>query len=400
MNSPFISLALLGTSFLLHAGEKDGNVDKLNAAFQQLDSFSASYQATTETGKTADFFHGADFESGWAYAIIEGRDKDGTTVMRNEQWATADGTFLMKNDGQVIVFDGFAEEIARIDTLRKLLGVSPDLGPMKIYPFCDLSPTEVSISIGTRTKGPMWLTELEDPIKSDETSVTFQTDDDGTVVINRTNGLIQSKTFKLPNGIREMHLVDWKKNPGSKAISGGLKVNLEDARRESISTMGIGRQMFFALLRGIIRETEKIEDIRKELPEFLKIREEGLVEYLRKEPLNGVGFVKRDVLYPAFENLIQKLSETAAKQGKDVNVFDELARDLKFQQKVSGILADILIRNTPAAKREEFLLDALGQKLTAKGKEQEKTLKAVEAFVERAYFRVRIERSLQEFLGN
>ena len=294
------SFALIGGSG--YAGELEEKISSLRKNYDALEGYWAMYDARTETGKTTTFEQGADFASGWAFVRIELRDAGGKHITSNEQWATKEGDYVIRNDDQVLVFTGLNEMGERCDQLRKVFKRNGEISPMRVAPNCYLTETGVTSvvgGVGFSTAGRDWFSGIEDLISATETEITLNWGEHGTIILDPSSGLLISQVITLDKGKREMKRTDWQKNPGEKMISTRMNINLNDAGKSALVELGMGRKMLGAILQSLIKEVGKEPQLGNDLQEFLNEREDAVTGFLDQEILKGAPFPNDEFLFKA-----------------------------------------------------------------------------------------------------
>ncbi len=204
-------------------------IQELRANFDQLEGYQATYESKTETGKTATLRQGDDYESGWAYTISELRDSDGTPLGRQETWSTGGDQYLVKSGEEFYQFNGILRLIEQVQQFTRALKLDPSLPKFNRFSSSHLTSTHVFFGILVSSRGPAWLTNIERLVSATDKEVTLDWGELGNITVDRQSGLLTSQTIKVKEGVREMKLTKWVKNPGKEPIAALMKLDPEKA---------------------------------------------------------------------------------------------------------------------------------------------------------------------------
>ncbi|YCM43074.1 hypothetical protein V2O64_17335 [Verrucomicrobiaceae bacterium 227] len=382
-----------------HAGELEDQIAVLRTNYESLEGYWAKYEARTETGKNATFEQGADFASGWAFVRLELRDPLGKVVESNEQWSTGEGDYIMRRNGDVLVFTGLGSLGDRFNKLRQLFKKDEKIAPMNMAPNCHLTKTGVNSAIGFSTKGLEWFSNVVGLLDTDEKTTTLNWGEHGTIVLDQTSGLLLSQTIQLEDGAREMKQVDWKKNPGAKMISSRMTINLDGANKKELAGQGMGRKMLGTLLQELINGTDKNPALGNDLQEFMDERQDAINDYLSEEVLEGVPFPKKEALFNLIENFSVKALEKLEQDGKAIPE-EQLFQHAGFQKTLVTILAEGLRKQAKGINREKHVEDALAGPLVAESETAKAAKTLIEDSIEKAYFHHKLSKALEAYKLN
>ncbi|MFT6864607.1 MAG: hypothetical protein ACJAVK_003175, partial [Akkermansiaceae bacterium] len=183
-------LLLFVLSSFCRADELSDTLEQLEASSQKLKGYEASYQLTTEKGKTGTVDLGVDSQSGWGYLIFTLKDEKGEISQQGEQWITAEGLLVMKSRDQLVVFEG-AEVLKRMNNLLRIFNANPTEIEARFAPRCSLTKERFEMTIGASSSGIALLEDAQKLLGKTEKEVTLALGPDyGVVTVDPNNSII------------------------------------------------------------------------------------------------------------------------------------------------------------------------------------------------------------------
>jgi len=386
----FVSLAIAGAAPL------EEEVVKLVANYDKLEGYQATYEAMTQDGKKGIFEVGIDFKSGWAYVTADLRERDGKVIQRSRQWATGDGQFVMAVNNEVTVYKGFGNLGSRFEELANLLNKDDKARPVRLVLSAHLTKAGAATAIGVGIGRPDWLKNLKAIQANDEKQVQFDWGEGGLITVDRETGLLLGQEIEVEGGKRTVQVVEWKKNPGAKAISSRMQVPLEDAPRRDLAETGMSKQLLRKVFQEFVMESGRNEKL--DIKPYLAEIEDDFVTFLEGEKLDGAPFGNEKKLFTFIDQFVQKIQAMAEKKGQEIEAI-AIFRDARFRNLLETQATGILRAKAPGRVKELVLRDLLGGELKSEGRQSEVLARrAVEDFLERSYFRARVRKSIQNYL--
>lgn len=387
---------LVAFTLAAFAQDLEKSLDELQAQHRKLEGYLATYKSVSEKGKQALIETGIDHKSGWAFVQISFKDAEGTATGNIEMWVTEDGDYIVKEDENIARFEGFGKLAARLEELRLIISKDGEVSPSSIAIVVLLEEKNIDCGISFSTRAPRWLTGPEKLLQANDDEVTVSWENYGKITIDRTSGLIKLQELELEGGKRTLKLVDWKKNPGAKAVSERMNIPLEAAIRKNIGDSGLSQKLIRGVFQQLLEETAKLDEGGKDYEEFLAKLEDKFVTYLEGESLGRVPFFKQELSFIAIDHFVEKVQALAVDKGQEIEAA-AIFGDARFRNKFENDFASGLIKRAPEKMKPFFLNDLLGGELKVNGRKQIEARKQTEKFLEKAYYRARIRSDIKDY---
>jgi hypothetical protein len=123
--------------------------------------------------------------------------------------------------------------------------------------------------------------------------VEFDWGELGLITLDRKTGLLMAQEIAMAEGKRTVELIEWKKNPGAKAISSRMQLPFKDAPRRDLVETGMSKQLLRWVFQELVTESGKNKNL--EIKPYLAEIEDGFVTFLQKEKLEAIPFGDRSV---------------------------------------------------------------------------------------------------------
>ena len=374
-------------------------IQELRANFDQLEGYQATYESKTETGKTATLRQGDDYESGWAYTISELRDSDGTPLGRQETWSTGGDQYLVKAGEEFYQFNGISRLIEQVQQFTSDLKLDPSLPKIRRLSSSYLTSTHVFFAIQVSSQGPVWLTNIERLVSATDKEVTLDWGELGNITIDRQSGLLTSQTIKTKEGVREMKLTKWVKNPGKEPIAALMKLDPEKAVLNGDAGTVMVTPMLYQSYQALIHKIDEDPEFGDTLEETLPKTEDQLVSFLHQQPLSEERKKRIISMMATVDKIGADLEKSAAKQGQNLDR-RQLLSNANLAKKIAKKIAHGSAKDIKEPTRNACLETALGERLKAKGAIEEKARLLIEDAILAAYFRTEFEKAILLYLRN
>lgn len=374
-------------------------IQELRANFDQLEGYQATYESKTEAGKTATLRQGEDYESGWAYTIGELRDSDGTPLGRQETWSTGGDQYLVKSGEEFHQFNGISRLIEQVQQFTSVLKLNPSLQKIKRLSSSYLTSTHALFAIQVTSQGPVWLTNIEKLISATDKEVTLDWGEFGTITVDRQSGLLTSQTIKVKEGVREIKLTKWVKNPGKEPIAALMKLDPEKAVLSGDAGTVMVTPMLYQSYQALIRKIDEDPEFGDTLEETLPKTEDQLVSFLHQQPLSEERKKRIISMMATVDKIGADLEKSAAKQGQNLDR-RQLLSNANLAKKIAKKIAHSSAKDIKEFTRNACLETALGKRLKAKGAIEEKARLLIEDAILAACFRTEFEKAMLLYLRN
>ena len=374
-------------------------IQELRANFDQLEGYQATYESKTEAGKTATLRQGEDYESGWAYTIGELRDSDGTPLGRQETWSTGGDQYLVKSGEEFHQFNGISRLIEQVQQFTSVLKLNPSLQKIKRLSSSYLTSTHALFAIQVTSQGPVWLTNIEKLISATDKEVTLDWGEFGTITVDRQSGLLTSQTIKVKEGVREIKLTKWVKNPGKEPIAALMKLDPEKAVLSGDAGTVMVTPMLYQSYQALIRKIDEDPEFGDTLEETLPKTEDQLVSFLHQQPLSEERKKRIISMMATVDKIGADLEKSAAKQGQNLDR-RQLLSNANLAKKIAKKIAHSSAKDIKESTRNACLETALGKRLKAKGAIEEKARLLIEDAILAACFRTEFEKAMLLYLRN
>lgn len=372
-------------------------IQELRANFGQLEGYQATYESKTEAGKTATLRQGEDYESGWAYTISELRDSDGAPLGRQETWSTGGDQYLVKAGEEFHQFNGISRLIEQVQQFTSVLKLDPSLPKIKRLSSSYLTSTHVLFAIHVTSQGPVWLTNIEKLISATDKEITLDWGELGNITVDRQSGLLTSQTIKVKEGVREMKLTKWVKNPGKKPIAALMKLDPEKAVLNGDAGTVMVTPMLYQSYQALIRKIDEDPEFGDTLEETLPKTEDQLVSFLHQQPLSDERKKRIISMMATVDKIGADLEKSAAKKGQNLDR-RQLLSNANLAKKIAKKIAHGSAKDIKESTRNACLKTALGERLKAKGAIEEKARLLIEDAILAAYFRTEFEKAILLYL--
>jgi len=387
--------AFIGILTLAQAAPLEDELHKLSAQYEQLEGYQTSYEIQTPNGTSGSFKVGVDFASGWAYAKQKIQDKDGKILQDSQQWSTEEGHIIVKSGAELIVFEGFDQLSERFGKLSTLILNNNEAPLLRIAISSHITAKggEFGISLGKNEPG--WLKGITELSSIKDQKAHLDWGENGSIIVDQKTGLLLSQEIIVEKGKRVMKATDSKINPGAEAISSLFDLKIENAARRDLAEMGMSKKLLRDTCNKII--TLFRDDKDAQLAPYLEKIEDGLVEFLKEEPLKKAPLTPEAKLFGAFDTIIEKIQIAAVEKGHQLAPKVIIA-DPNIKKKIEEtITKTIRDRNIPHLE-QALLADLLGGELTARGRGEIEARKKLRALLEKCYHRAFTSRALDLYL--
>ena len=374
-------------------------IQELQANFGQLEGYQATYESKTEAGKTATLRQGEDYESGWAYTIGELRDSDGTLLGRQETWSTDGDQYLVKAGEEFYQFNGISRLIEQVQRFTSVLKLDPSLPKIKRLNSNYLTSTHVFFAIQVSSQGPVWLTNIERLVSATDKEVTLDWGELGNITVDRQSGLLTSQTIKVKEGVREMKLTKWVKNPGKENIAALMKLDPEKAVLNGDVGTVMVTPMLYQSYQALIHKIDENPEFGDTLEKTLLKTEDQLVSFLHQQPLSEERKKRIISMMATVDKIGADLEKSAAKQGQNLDR-RQLLSNANLAKKIAKKIEHGSAKDIKQSTRNACLKTALGERLKAKGAIEEKARLLIEDAILAAYFRTEFEKAILLYLRN
>lgn len=384
-------------SQLASADELDETIDALAKSHEKLKGYEATYEATTSTGRSGTIKIGVDFKSGWSYLLSELKDENGNVMQVGQQWTTGDGNFLMQSGDQTILFEGFGQLGKRFSKLVEVIEGEKNQSPARIKPNFQLDRTGIQMGIGYTTGGVGLLSKATKIVSKTDDEVVLDLGEYGEVTVETKTGTITSQTVKTDEQTRSFKRSSWKRNPGKEALAAQFKVNLNDAKKQNLSSSGMSQKFTRQVLQKFIDGAARDKKISDSMRTYLVSIEDQFVDFLGEEPLNKSGFVKNEFFFKFLDQAMAKTAQRLKQDGKNIGAVDILTNPESRNAFIANLVRTFR-RQAPPQKKQEYLAEVLNGKLEGEKGQALTARILVEDFVENAYYRVRIGRAIDAYV--
>ena len=370
---------------------------ELNTNSKKLKGFEAVYTTKTETGRTGTIKQGAHFKSGWSYISMDLRESDGRKMVKTEFWKTNKGRAYMKLNEQIIVFDEFVALMKGAQKITDTFRFDESSRNRVIAFSFNLDREHIKWQIGQSPLGLQWAIDPDRLVSQSDEEFVFESEEEGSMTIDRSNGVLISQTIEMKEGNREMKLVSLDLHPDEKDIAGKMKFDPATAQKKPLPPFPIVGPILHHICQGLIEKTSKDPKFEEHLENALVRAENDIVTFLHHQPVSPVREKTLISNFGTLDRIRDDLSKTVEAINEEI-VPEEFMKTEEFRHLFLKKIAHGNAKKLAGKKRETILKNALREELTAEGPKEAKARTLIEDTILRAYLRVDMEKSLALYL--
>lgn len=385
------------------AGEApEGMVEDLRKAYERLDGFTAEYRLTSKA-RTMKCTLGMDMASGAGFLRLV--PTSGDDMEESAIWSAPHDRMYTSGGGDLLVFKGMTREVQSIRRLSAFLKGSADEDGSEVARFTPsllLEKTGVAAALGvSNLSDPPWMEVIKgfSAFTSDDETVTFITQDSGSITISRENGMIRHQSLPGEAGEeRVMDLHEFAPNPGKDVILAWTSTWPTEGAEER-AVVSYMAPLRLGLIRLVIDGVEGGKVSNAELEEFLEEEYESLRHFAKGciDETEGPFASKPDwaTLMQNFkDSILKKWRESKLAEGADDSeAFKDYISQVDVQRKIRDGLVKVFL-NADRSK-ETIMLEIFGrgglQRVKVNNERGAAARKLIEEALARAYLEALIE---------
>jgi hypothetical protein len=382
-------------------------VAELSATYAKLDGFTATYTSKGE-GKSLKVVMGMD-ETSDLGALHLTATKDGRP-METRQWNTDnDELFMFGSWGGLIVISGIRTELQSLSELNKVLVAAPENAEaikLRLTPAMLISKTTIHPGFDLIVEDvPTWTLHVRQASVqgSDETSVTFLTEEFGLITVSRETGLLTRQSVTSATGeVRVLELKEHLLNPGREEISkisAGWKTEGAKIEARGSRLAGLRLKVFQAVVNSADAgglDMIRLEKVLGEQRDALRRFADGFTSEIGGS-LAGEELWKEEL--EKYRNQL-RMGVLAGTGKFDEKEFEAQLADFQVRLKIRDELSKSLdVEGTRRRVMWEIFGKMGRDELKATGKAGEAAKLLVESAINRAYLEAVLERKMTKYWG-